>query len=79
MQPTNLPTPGIYRHYKGNNYLLIGTAQHSEDEGFLVIYKTLYGNQDLWARPLAMFTEKIKLDDKWVPRFQLIEAKETNF
>jgi len=63
---------GKYRHYKGNEYEVIGIAKHSETLEELVVYKALYGNYDLWIRPLAMFTEEVEVDGKKVPRFQYI-------
>ena len=65
---------GIYRHYKGNLYQVLHTARHSETEETLVIYRCLYGDYGVWARPLAMFTETVNIDDKEMPRFELIEA-----
>lgn len=61
--------PGIYRHYKGKLYEVIGIAQHSETLEQLVVYRTLYGSFDLWVRPLAMFTEHIVHDGRSVQRF----------
>jgi len=46
---------GIYRHYKGNEYEVIGIAKHSEFEEKLVVYRPLYGEMGLWVRPLEMF------------------------
>lgn len=65
--------PGKYRHYKGNNYQVIGIATHSEDESKLVVYRPLYGEGALWVRPLSMFLEEVNVDGKQRPRFQLIE------
>lgn len=48
---------GLYRHYKGQNYRVLGVARHSETEEALVIYQALYGEFGLWVRPLEMFTE----------------------
>ena len=45
------PQPGRYRHYKGNEYEVMGTARHSETEEPLVVYRTLYGDFSLWVRP----------------------------
>lgn len=64
---------GKYRHYKGNMYEVLGVATHSEDESKLVVYRTLYGNYDLWVRPFAMFTETVEIDDQIVPRFAFAE------
>ena len=63
---------GEYRHYKGNDYEVLGVATHSEDESKLVVYRTLYGDFDLWVRPLEMFTETVEIDDEQVPRFRYI-------
>ncbi|MDP2631274.1 MAG: DUF1653 domain-containing protein [Candidatus Uhrbacteria bacterium] len=60
---------GVYRHYKGNEYQLIGVARHSETLEEMVIYRALYGEKDLWVRPIAMFLENVTIDDKIVPRF----------
>jgi hypothetical protein len=64
-------TIGRYRHYKGNLYDVIDVALHSETEEPLVIYRAADGDQ-LWARPLSMFTEDVTSDDAVVPRFKLI-------
>jgi len=64
--------PGRYRHYKGKDYEVIGLATHSETEESLVVYRTLYGNFDLWVRPQAMFEETVEVDGKAYPRFTFI-------
>ena len=64
--------PGKYRHFKGNEYEVIGVAKNSETLEELVVYRALYGEHSLWVRPKAMFTEKVKVDGKEVPPFQLI-------
>lgn len=63
---------GKYRHYKGNDYQVLGVAKHSEDESELVVYQPLYGNSGLWVRPLSMFIEMVTVDGKDVARFQYI-------
>lgn len=66
---------GRYRHYKGKEYRVVGVARHSETEEELVIYRTLYGDRGLWARPRTMFLETVELDGKTVPRFEWIEPE----
>ncbi|PJX13364.1 DUF1653 domain-containing protein [Halomonas sp. 141] len=68
------PVPGIYRHYKGNLYEVMGTAQHSESEEPLVVYRALYGDYGLWVRPLAMFMESVTKEGNTQPRFALEKA-----
>lgn len=67
--PPGAPTPGRYRHYKGNFYEVLGVARHSETEEWLVIYRCLYGDFSLWVRPLAMFVEDVTVDGRTVRRF----------
>lgn len=62
---------GIYRHYKGKLYHVVGEAIHSETEETLIVYRALYGEYRLWVRPKAMFFENIVQDGKEVPRFAL--------
>jgi hypothetical protein len=62
--------PGRYRHYKGQDYEVIGVATHSETEEHLVVYRALYGEQGLWVRPLAMFLGTVKVNGQARPRFQ---------
>ncbi|AEE21495.1 protein of unknown function DUF1653 [Glaciecola sp. 4H-3-7+YE-5] len=64
---------GKYRHYKGNDYEVIGVATHSEDESELVVYRPMYGERGLWVRPLSMFNESVVVNAQSVPRFQFIE------
>lgn len=61
--------PGRYRHYKGNDYEVIGIARQTETEEPLVIYRALYGEFGLWARPLAMFVEEVDVGGRLQPRF----------
>ena len=65
-----LITGGIYRHFKGNRYKVLGTAKHSETLETMVIYRALYGEHGVWVRPLAMFTETVERDGKVFPRFE---------
>ena len=70
----NTVPQGIYRHYKGSLYQVLHTAQHSETEESLVVYRCLYGEYGVWVRPLAMFSETVMIDDREVPRFKLIKV-----
>ena len=65
--------PGKYRHFKGNHYEVIGIAHHSETMEELVVYRTLYGEQGLWVRPAAMWTETVDRDGYHGPRFQYMD------
>lgn len=64
--------PGRYRHYKGNEYIILGVARHSETEEELVVYRQDYGEKGLWVRPLAMFLETVEVDGQRVPRFKFV-------
>ena len=61
--------PGIYKHYKGNEYYVMGVGKHSETEEDMVIYQALYGDRSWWVRPLTMFTENVEVNGETVPRF----------
>jgi hypothetical protein len=60
---------GVYRHYKGGKYEVMGVARHSETEELLVVYRCLYGDGGLWVRPLSMFIENVDVDGLVVKRF----------
>ncbi len=66
-----MPTirPGRYRHFKGKEYEVIGTARHSETLEELVVYRALYGDGGLWVRPAAMWSETVDRDGYRGPRF----------
>ena len=70
---SNLIDPGKYIHYKGNMYEVIGTARHSETEEDLVVYFSEKDPEQLWARPLSMFTEYVELNGEKTPRFKKTE------
>ena len=63
---------GRYRHYKGNTYIVLGVARHSETEEELVVYRQDYGERSLWVRPLGMFEETIDVNGDRVPRFEYL-------
>ncbi len=61
--------PGLYRHYKGMLYEVVGTARHSESLEPMTLYRALYGEKGLWVRPAAMFNEEVVIDGIGQPRF----------
>ena len=65
--------PGLYRHFKGNMYRVIGTARHSETMEEMVVYQALYGEMGLWVRPRNMFLETVERDGKIFQRFEFVE------
>ena len=70
------PEAGIYRHYKGNEYQLYEVATHSETGEQLAIYRPLYGDRGLWARPLAMWSENVTTGGITQPRFTFLRPTE---
>jgi hypothetical protein len=62
--------PGRYRHYKGNEYTVIGVARHSETLEQLVVYRQEYGDRGLWVRPAAMFAETVVVSGQAMRRFE---------
>jgi len=66
-------TGGKYRHFKGNEYLVLHLAKHSETEEMMVVYQALYGARDIWVRPLNMFMDKKEVNGSLVDRFVEIE------
>lgn len=70
---------GLYQHYKGPQYRVLGIAKHSETEEELVVYQALYGAFGLWVRPLSMFIEQVEIDGVQQSRFTLLQAEESTF
>jgi len=64
---------GVYKHYKGYMYEVYMTAQHSETEEWMVVYKALHGKHGMWVRPYDMFCEKVEVDGVMVERFKKVE------
>jgi hypothetical protein len=63
---------GRYRHYKSNEYTVLGVARHSETLEELVVYRQEYGDRRLWVRPLVMFLEMVDVGGRRVPRFEFV-------
>ena len=63
---------GRYRHFKGNEYTVLGTAKNSETLEEMVVYRAEYGDHSLWVRPKEMFFETVERDGNRFPRFQYI-------
>ena len=63
---------GKYRHFKGKEYEVIGVAKHSESLEEMVIYRALYGEGGLWARPASMWDEEVEKEGKMYKRFTFI-------
>lgn len=66
-------TCGKYRHFKGNEYEVIGIARHSETEEPMVVYRALYGEDGLWVRPASMWNETVERDGKVYKRFYRLD------
>jgi|TARA_Y100000031_G_C8231347_1_gene391033 hypothetical protein len=69
--------PGIYKHYKGKKYRVLGIAKHSETLEDLVVYEALYENENskLWVRSVDMFKERLVINGREVPRFEFISSQ----
>ncbi|KAF7772102.1 hypothetical protein PCIT_a2102 [Pseudoalteromonas citrea] len=66
--------PGIYKHYKGQQYRVFHCATHSETQELMVVYQTLYGDFDFWVRPFSMFIENVTIEGVEIPRFKYIAS-----
>jgi hypothetical protein len=64
---------GRYRHFKGNEYMVLHIAKHSETLEPMVVYQALYGERGIWARPASMWNETVEYNGKMVRRFEFIE------
>jgi len=65
-------SPEIYRHFKGNEYRVLGSATHSETREELIVYQALYGEFGMWLRPASMFNETITRDNNTFKRFEFV-------
>ena len=81
----DLKIHGIYKHFKGDLYIVEGVAYHSETQEKMVLYRALYGNGDLWVRPYQMFLEGVdhekypKVKQEYRFELQKIESVAANF
>ena len=66
---------GKYKHFKGNEYEVIGVAKNSETLEEMVVYRALYGEKELWVRPYSMWNETVERDGKTFKRFEFIGEK----
>lgn len=64
--------PGRYRHFKGKEYEVLGTAKHSESLEEMVVYRALYDGGSLWVRPASMWNETVERDGEVYQRFTFI-------
>lgn len=62
----------LYEHYSGKRYQILGVGRHSESLEEMVVYQALYGEQDIWIRPLKMFLENVTIGSQVQPRFRQI-------
>ena len=74
LNPLPALTAGLYRHYKGGEYEVLGVVRHSETLEPLVLYRPLYNASGLWVRPYTMFTEQVAINGQNRPRFALDQA-----
>ncbi len=65
--------PGRYRHFKGNEYEVLGVGKHSETLEEMVIYRALYGEGGIWVRPISMWNETVERDGMTFQRFTRID------
>lgn len=65
---------GIYKHFRGKRYRVLGVAKHSETLEDFVVYRALYDNEvsKLWVRPVPVFGDKVEFKGKPVPRFRYV-------
>jgi hypothetical protein len=68
-----VPEPGLYRHFKGGTYEVLGTVQHSETRELMVRYRAVGGTEAYeQVRPVSMWSERVDRDGYSVPRFQRV-------
>ena len=67
--------PGRYRHFKGREYEVLFTAQHSETEEQMVVYRALYGERKIWVRPVSMWNKVVEVNGERKKRFEYLPPK----
>jgi hypothetical protein len=72
-QERRIKIGGRYRHFKGNEYLVLHVAKHSETLEEMVVYQALYGEKGIWVRPLDMFMDMREVNGTMVFRFAEIK------
>lgn len=72
MQKRTIMVGRKYKHFKGNQYLVLHLAKHSETLEELVVYQALYGEMGIWVRPLEMFLEQVEVEGRLINRFEEI-------
>lgn len=74
----NQPTirPGVYEHYKGKKYFVLGMSRNTETNEVCVVYRPLYETDwpHLVHRNAQMFSENVTVDGRQVPRFRFVEG-----
>ena len=71
----NIAVGKKYRHFKGNEYLVLNIAKHSETLEDMVVYQALYGERGVWVRPLSIFLGEKEVDGKMISRFEEIKTE----
>ena len=74
LSPLPATPAGLYRHYKGRTYQVLGCVRHSETLEPLVLYRALYGQRGLWVRPHAMFFGLVQHEGREQARFAFLTA-----
>ncbi|MDE1970827.1 MAG: DUF1653 domain-containing protein [Patescibacteria group bacterium] len=64
---------GVYEHFRGNRYRVLGVGRHSETLEEVVFYEALCGEKSLWARPVSSFVDEVTHNELRVPRFRYVE------
>ena len=64
---------GIYRHYSGKHYQVVGVCRHSESLEEMVVYRRLYADYGLWVRPKSMFQSLVSHNGEEMPRFTFVK------